>query len=92
MGIFGRITRWRRPGADPLACQEFVELITDYLDGALPAGERARFEAHLAECDGCTAYFESLRLTVDTLGALPSPPADPHAREVLLRAFRELRG
>jgi anti-sigma factor RsiW len=86
MGLF---TRFRRP--DPLVCQEFVELITDYLDGALPTRDHARFEAHLSGCDACHAYFESIRLTVSTLHELPEPPTDPHAREVLLRAFRELR-
>lgn len=88
MGLFSRL---RRRGADPLACQEFVELITEYLDGALPAADRARFEAHLDHCDACTAYFESLRRTIHSLHELPPPPTDPHAREVLLRAFRELR-
>lgn len=84
------LSRFRR-GADPLVCQEFVELITDYLDGALSARDRDRFEAHLAGCDGCHAYFESFRRTIDTLGDLPQPPPDPHARDALLRAFRELR-
>jgi anti-sigma factor RsiW len=84
------LSRFRR--GDPLVCQEFVELVTDYLEGALPARERARFETHLDGCHACDAYFDSLRLTIDTLHALPpEPPADPHAREVLLRAFRDLR-
>ena len=85
------LSRLRR-GGDPLVCQEFVELVTDYLEGALPARERARFEAHLGECDGCSAYFESVRVTVSLLGELPAPPPDPHTRETLLRAFRDLRG
>jgi anti-sigma factor RsiW len=88
----GLLSRFRNRGADPLVCQEFVELITDYLDGALPARDEARFEAHLAGCDACTAYFDSLRLTIGTLQELPPPPTDPHAREVLLTAFRDLRG
>lgn len=77
---------------DPLVCQEFVELITDYLEGNLPPRDHARFEAHLAGCDLCHAYFDSIRLTVATLHELPQPPADPHARRVLLHAFRDLRG
>ena len=85
------IDRLRR--RDPLVCQEFVELVTDYLEGALPPRDRARFESHLAGCAGCTAYFESLRLTIATLGELPpEPPPDPATRETLLRAFRDLRG
>jgi anti-sigma factor RsiW len=83
---------WRRRRAhDPLVCREFVELVTDYLEGVLPEADRVRFEQHLAECDGCSGYLEDMRRLVGTLGAAPAPPPDPHVREALLRAFRELR-
>ena len=84
---------WRRHRhADPLVCREFVELVTDYLEGALPEGERARFEAHLAECDGCAGYLADVRSVAATLHEVPAPPPDEATREVLLRAFRDLRG
>ncbi|HEX2126681.1 MAG TPA: zf-HC2 domain-containing protein [Thermoleophilaceae bacterium] len=73
-------------------CREFVELVTDYLEGVLPDHERARFEAHLAECDGCTGYLEDMRRLIGSLHDVPEPPPDPATREALLRAFRELRG
>ena len=85
---------WRRRrsvAGDELVCREFVELVTDYLEGALPAGERARFEAHLSACDGCSGYFDDMRSLVGSLGEVIEPPADPHTREVLLKAFRDLR-
>ena len=88
----GFLTRLRRSNRDPLVCQEFVELVTDYLEGALPPGERARFEAHLTACDGCDSYFDSVRATISSLSAVTLPQADPHTRETLLRAFRDLRG
>jgi anti-sigma factor RsiW len=47
-----------------MSCQELVELVTDYLEGALDAGERARFEEHLAECAGCRAYLAQMRSTL----------------------------
>jgi anti-sigma factor RsiW len=75
-----------------LRCQGFVELVTDYLDDALPPHERARMESHLGICDGCAAYLEQVRVTVRTLGELPPEPVDPQTRERLLSAFRELRG
>jgi anti-sigma factor RsiW len=78
--------------ATPLVCREFVELVTDYLDGALPRRERRRMDAHMRDCHGCTAYLEQVRATVRVLGELPPEPADPHTRETLLAAFRELRG
>jgi len=82
---------WRRR-RDPLVCREFVELVTDYVEGALPAHERARMDAHLTECDGCSAYLEDLRRLVGSLNQTPEPPGDPETRAALLRAFRDLRG
>ena len=86
--------RWPslRRRRDPLVCREFVELVDDYLEGALPEGERARFEAHLAECDGCTGYLEDMRRMVGSLHVLTEPPPDAATREALLRAFDDLRG
>jgi anti-sigma factor RsiW len=82
--------RRRRP--DPLVCREFVQLVTDYLEGCLPESERRRFEAHLAECDGCDGYLEDIRRLVGSLHAVPVAPPDPATREALLRAFHDLRG
>ena len=74
-----------------LRCQEFVELVTDYLEGVLPRRERRRIDAHLRDCHGCTAYLEQMRVTVSVLGDLPPEPPDPQTAETLLRVFRELR-
>ena len=84
---------WRRRHShDPLVCREFVELVTDYFERALPEHERVRFEAHLAECDGCAGYLEDMRRLVGSLRVVPEPPPDPATREALVRAFRDLRG
>jgi anti-sigma factor RsiW len=82
----------RRHRRDPLVCREFVELVTDYLEGTLPDSERARMDAHLAECDGCTAYLQDMRRLVGSLNEAPEPPPDAATRDALLRAFRDLRG
>jgi anti-sigma factor RsiW len=81
---------WPRK-TSPLVCQQFVELVTDYLEERLPVRERERFEAHLAECDGCAGYLEDMRGMIATMGSIEAP-ADPHTREILMRAARELRG
>ena len=86
-----RFWRRRHRHDDPLVCREFVELVTDYLEGTLPEVERARMAAHLAECDGCDGYLEDMRRLVGTLHETPEPPPDPVTREALLRAFRDLR-
>ncbi len=85
------LPRTRRTVRDPLVCREFVELVTDYLEGALPDHERRRFEAHLAECDGCRGYLEDMRRLIGSLNEAAEPPPDPATREALLRAFRDLR-
>jgi anti-sigma factor RsiW len=77
--------------ADPgdLTCQEFVELVTEYLEGTLPADDRARFEAHLAYCDPCVEYLEQIRQTIRTLGRLGEEHIAPAARLRLLAEFRD---
>ncbi len=81
---------WRRK-EPPLVCVEFVELVTDYLENRLSTAERARFEAHLAECDGCDGYLEDMRRMIATMGSVTAPP-DAETREALMRAVRDLRG
>jgi anti-sigma factor RsiW len=88
-----RLAFWRKgEDADPLVCREFVELVTSYVEGVLPEPERARFEAHMAGCHGCTGYLDDMRRLVGTLHTVPAPPPDERTREVLLAAFRDLRG
>jgi predicted anti-sigma-YlaC factor YlaD len=76
---------------DDLSCQELVELVTDYLEGALPDGERVRFDEHLAVCEGCRVYVDQMRRTIRTVGALREDAIAPEARETLLAAFRNWR-
>jgi anti-sigma factor RsiW len=76
---------FRRRG---LTCREIVELVTEYLDGAMEAGRRARFEAHLAGCRGCTAYLEQFRTTITVAGRLDVDDVPEPAMAGLLSAFR----
>ena len=72
-----------------MSCQELVELVTDYLLGALDPAEGARFEAHLEECEGCRIYVEQMRRTVAVVGALREDDVQPEARDALLGVFRD---
>lgn len=72
-----------------LTCPELVELITDYLEGALPAADRARFEEHLARCQGCTRYVEQMQLAIRLTGRLTEDQIAPEARQELLDLFRD---
>jgi anti-sigma factor RsiW len=74
-----------------LNCDEFVELVTAYLEGVLDPETEQRFVAHLGECDGCERYLSQLRATMDALGELPPESLSADARDRLLTAFREWR-
>ncbi|MFL6079899.1 MAG: anti-sigma factor family protein [Ornithinibacter sp.] len=74
-----------------VACQELVELLTDYLEGALTPGEVAAVDRHLALCEGCRTYLDQLRLTVDALGSVTVQSLSDDAVDALLTAFRGLR-
>ena len=76
---------------DPLVCQEFVELVTDYLEGALPADERRRFEANIAACEHCARSLAQMRQVLAALGDLPPEALSPEAERELLAAFRDWR-
>ena len=66
--------------------------MTDYLDDALSPADRARFEAHIADCDGCTGYLEQIRVTIALTGTLVPDQLDPAAEAELLEAFRHWKG
>jgi anti-sigma factor RsiW len=72
-----------------LSCSELVELVTDYLEGALSEHDRARFDAHLTECGGCTRYVEQFRTTIALTGALRENDLTPEARDALLAQFAD---
>ena len=79
------------PHADDLACTEEVEVMTDYLEGALPPAEVERLEAHLENCPGCTEYLEQMWTLAGGLGGLREDSIPAGMRDELLGAFRELR-
>jgi anti-sigma factor RsiW len=73
---------------EELTCQELVELVTDYFEGALPPDQRALFDAHVAECPGCEIYLEQVRTTI-ALVRDSARVADRPETAALLAAFRD---
>jgi anti-sigma factor RsiW len=71
-----------------ITCAQLVELVTAYLEGALVAGERLRFEQHPVICEGCAAYLDQMRETIRLTGTLRDEHLDGAARSSLLHAFR----
>jgi anti-sigma factor RsiW len=77
--------------ADDLACNEVVEMITDYLEGVLPAAEVRRLERHLATCPGCTEYVEQMRALAGSFQGLAEDSLPAAMRDGLIAAFRGFR-
>ena len=79
------------PMAEDLECREVVEVVTDYLEGVMPPGQRLRFHHHLALCEGCQAYLEQMRTVIRVAGRPAVDAVPPETMAGLLRAFRDWR-
>ena len=77
------------PEQTDLTCRELVELVTDYLEGALPVRDRLDFERHLVWCSWCRDYLDQMRTTIALAGSADSAEPESPLREQLLDAFRD---
>jgi predicted anti-sigma-YlaC factor YlaD len=77
--------------AKDLTCREVVELVTDYLEGTMPAADRARFEEHLMGCEGCGFYLDQVRTTIRVTGGIDEDSIPADQLEALTGAFRNWR-
>ncbi|MDX6214766.1 MAG: hypothetical protein QOG99_350 [Frankiales bacterium] len=71
-----------------LACQQAVELVTDYLEGRLSRRQKRRFDTHLAGCPHCRAYLDQIKTTIALTGQVEPDSLDPEARATLLEMYR----
>lgn len=74
---------------EPLECRELVELLTDYLDDALPRTDAERVTEHLESCPGCRTYLDQLRGVIDLLGHIPAEQLPEATQKGLVDTFRE---
>ena len=72
-----------------ISCQEVVELVTDYLEAALPSNEAALLEQHLNFCEGCVWYVDQTRTTIGTVGQIGTSDLTDETRTRLLAVFRD---
>lgn len=72
-------------------CRALVELVTEYLDGAMDADERTRLERHLAACDGCQVYVEQFRQVIAATGRLEPDDVSDDAIDALREVYRRYR-
>jgi anti-sigma factor (TIGR02949 family) len=77
--------------ARDLDCNEIVEIVTAYLEGALKRRDRKAFERHLKKCEGCTNYVEQIRITIETVGRVKGDDLPQELRDELVAAFRDWR-
>lgn len=74
-----------------LVCQQAVELVTDYLEGALSGSLLRRFEVHLAQCPPCAEYLAQMRATIALTGTVTPDDLSPRAQDDLIDLFRRTR-
>ena len=72
-----------------LVCQQAVELVTDYLEGALSRPARRRFEAHLAACPHCTEYLAQMRATIELAGRITPEDLTPQMQDEFIALYRQ---
>ncbi len=78
-------------GRRDLVCQRVVEMVTDYLEDALPRSERRRLEKHLAGCPHCTEYLAQIRETIRLAGRVTPEDLTPRMRDDLTDLYRRWR-
>jgi anti-sigma factor RsiW len=83
------VLSWLRRRRDDLVCRDAVALMAAYLDGALPDGDRARLEAHLAGCPHCSEYLAQMRVTIEALGRVEPDDLPPEAVDELVALYRQ---
>lgn len=71
-----------------LVCQQAVELVTDYLEGALSPARRRRFEGHLADCPDCPEFLIQMRAVIALAGSITPDDLTPHMRSELIGLYR----
>ena len=76
---------------EPISCQEVVELVTDYLEGAMSPEDVARFDHHLSLCEGCVFYVDQIRMTIAAVGRIVEEDVPPEVRDGLVAAFRDFK-
>lgn len=74
-----------------LVCRQAVQLVTDYLEGALSRRDHERFEAHLRGCPHCSEYLRQMRVTIASVGRVEPESLEPQAREDLVALYRQWR-
>jgi predicted anti-sigma-YlaC factor YlaD len=74
-----------------LTCHEVIDLLSDYIEGAMSTDDRRRVDEHLALCDGCETYLDQMRESIRLTGMVPKDDVPDEQKTALLSAFRDWR-
>jgi len=74
--------------SEDLSCAEVVQLVTDYVEGALSTDDRRRFEEHIVICEGCGTHLQQMRTTIAVVGRVSEQQLSTEAVDELIAAFR----
>ena len=75
--------------ADEITCRQFVEVLTDYFEGALEEPTLSRVEEHLVMCDWCVTYAEQIEATIGALRSTPREDPPPRLQQAIVTALRD---
>jgi anti-sigma factor RsiW len=74
-----------------IVCQQAVELVSDYLEGALSRVDRRRYELHLAACPHCSEYLAQIRKTIELTGSVTPDDLTPQVQDEFIALYRQWR-
>jgi anti-sigma factor (TIGR02949 family) len=74
-----------------LSCQQLIDFIMSYLDGELPAEQRAEFERHMSACPSCVDYLHTYEKTVSLVKTCTNDAVPDEVPESLVQAILEAR-
>jgi len=85
------MTSWRRWRRTEIVCQQWVEMVTDYLEGALPPKLQQAADRHLADCLHCREYLEQICRAIAMASGLRDEDVPDDVVDALTRAFADYR-
>jgi hypothetical protein len=70
-------------------CNELVEKVTDYLDGALPQEDQVRWQQHVAVCVGCVGHLDEVDTMLGLMSSIEPEPIDCGLEDNLVSIYRQ---
>jgi anti-sigma factor (TIGR02949 family) len=74
-----------------VTCQQLTDFLMSYLDGDLPAEQRAEFDRHMAACPSCVDYLKTYETTVRLAKECATDPVPEEVPETLVQAILAAR-